>query len=99
MKNAEWYVDWFNSPYYHLLYKNRDHREANFFIDNLCRDLQLKPQAKIWDLACGKGRHSIALNEKGFDVTGTDLSQNSIHDAKNSENENLHFEVHDMRTP
>jgi len=98
MKNAEWYVDWFNSPYYHLLYKNRDRREANFFIDNLCRELQLKQGAKIWDLACGKGRHSIALNQKGFDVTGTDLSNNSILAAKKSENELLHFEVHDMRT-
>ena len=97
MDNAEWYVDWFNSPYYHLLYNNRNYNEANFFIDNLCHALQLKPHSKIWDLACGRGRHAIALNNKGFDVTGTDLSENSIKEASLSGNETLEFFVHDMR--
>lgn len=32
MENAEWYVDWFNSPYYHLLYTNRNYTEANFLL-------------------------------------------------------------------
>lgn len=97
MNKAEWYVDWFNSPYYHLLYNNRNYDEANFFINNLCAELDLNKNAKIWDLACGKGRHSIALNKKGFDVTGTDLANNSIEEAKLHENEGLHFFVHDMR--
>ena len=48
-------------------------------------------------MACGKGRHSIYLNEMGFDVTGADLSENSIAEAKKFENDKLHFEVHDMR--
>lgn len=99
MNNAEWYVDWFNSPYYHLLYNNRNYDEANFFINNLCEKLDLKSGSRIWDLACGKGRHAIALCNKGFAVTGTDLSQNSIEEARKSENERLHFFVHDMRIP
>lgn len=99
MNNAEWYVDWFNSPYYHLLYNNRDADEANFFIDNLCRQLQLQTHARLWDIACGKGRHAIALNKKGFDVTGTDLSRNSIREALLSSNATLDFYVHDMREP
>lgn len=97
MDNAEWYVGWFNSPYYHLLYNNRNYDEANFFIDNLCRSLKLKSHASIWDLACGKGRHAIALNNLGFDVTGTDLAENSIEEANLSANETLEFVVHDMR--
>jgi SAM-dependent methyltransferase len=99
MNKAEWYVDWFNSPYYHLLYNNRNVAEANFFIDNLCDKLQLKTHSKIWDLACGKGRHSIALNKKGFDVVGTDLSKNNIKDALLQSNNHLDFFVHDMREP
>jgi SAM-dependent methyltransferase len=97
MEKAEWYVDWFNSPYYHLLYNNRDHKEAGFFIDNLCHHLHLEKGARLWDNACGKGRHAIILNEKGFDVTGTDLSTNSIKEAVQFENPFLHFFVHDMR--
>jgi len=99
MENAEWYVDWFNSPYYHLLYNNRNYNEANFFIDKLCGNLNLAPNSTIWDLACGKGRHAIALNKKGFHVIGTDLSVNSITEASECINSTLEFFVHDMRQP
>jgi len=34
-----WFKDWFNSPYYHLLYFNRDEQEAAAFIDRLIKDL------------------------------------------------------------
>jgi len=97
MNTAEWFKDWFNSPYYHLLYNNRNEEEANFFIDNLCAFLNLKPKSNVWDLACGKGRHSVALNKKGLNVIGTDLSENSINEALLSSNSNLDFYVHDMR--
>lgn len=99
MENAEWYVDWFNSPYYHLLYNNRNFNEANFFIDNLCANLNIQAYSNIWDLACGKGRHAIALNSKKLRVIGTDLSVNSITEATKSSNADLEFFVHDMRQP
>lgn len=51
------------------------------------------------DAACGKGRHSIQLAQMGYDVTGIDLSVNSIAEAKQSEAINLEFYVHDMRLP
>ncbi|MES2679835.1 MAG: methyltransferase domain-containing protein [Bacteroidota bacterium] len=99
MNNAEWYVDWFNSPYYHLLYNHRNDDEASSFIDKLCVELKLQPHSKLWDIACGKGRHAIAFNKKGFDVVGTDLSRNSIREASQFNNDNLDFFVHDMREP
>lgn len=99
LHKEEWFRDWFNSPYYHLLYSNRDYREAEFFIDNLIRQLGLKTNARILDLACGKGRHSIYLAEKGFDVTGIDISPQSIAYASQFENDCLSFYVHDMRKP
>ena len=54
---------------------------------------------KIMDLACGKGRHSIYLNQLGYDVLGVDLSENSIAIANKNSNETLHFKVADMREP
>lgn len=95
--NDAWFKDWFNSPYYHILYKNRNCDEAELFINNLFIFLQPKKNATFLDLACGKGRHSLFLNKKGFDVTGIDLSENSINCAKQHENDSLHFYVHDMR--
>jgi len=99
MDKVCWFKDWFNSPYYHLLYNKRDDREADFFISNLVNYLQLPREAKIWDLACGKGRHSIALAKKGFSVTGTDLSEKSIKEAVSQKEANVEFFIHDMRKP
>ncbi len=96
---TQWYASWFDSPYYHILYKDRNHAEAHQFMDNLTQYLNLPEKGKILDLACGKGRHSVYLNSLGYDVTGVDLSENSIAYAKQYENETLHFEVHDMCKP
>jgi ubiquinone/menaquinone biosynthesis C-methylase UbiE len=96
---AEWFKDWFNSPYYHILYKNRDDSEAAKLIDALIKHLKLQKDDIIWDLACGMGRHSVYLNKKGFRVIGTDLSENSIQQAVQHSNATLDFYVHDMRTP
>ena len=30
-----WYTSWFDTPYYHILYKNRDYKEAGNFMENL----------------------------------------------------------------
>jgi SAM-dependent methyltransferase len=92
-----WFTSWFDTPYYHILYKDRDDKEAQVFMDNIVHYLNLPEDAKILDLACGKGRHSIYLNEMGFDVTGADLSENSIAEANKFANDKLHFVVHDMR--
>jgi len=94
-----WYASWFDTPYYHILYKDRDNEEAQIFIDNLNQYLNLPDDAKVLDLACGRGRHSIYLNKLGHNVIGADLSENSISYAKKFENDSLHFVVHDMREP
>jgi SAM-dependent methyltransferase len=93
----EWFSEWFNSPYYHILYKNRDEKEAEFFLQNVVERLGLKPEHRIIDLACGKGRHAIYLNSLGFDVTGVDLAPKSIDIAAEHANNRLHFEVQDLR--
>ncbi|MBC7384316.1 MAG: methyltransferase domain-containing protein [Bacteroidia bacterium] len=96
-KDKEWFAEWFDSPYYHILYQKHDMKEAEFFLRNLVTHFNPDKNAKIIDLACGKGRHSIFLNTLGFDVTGVDLSQQSILAAKEHVNEKLHFEVQDLR--
>ncbi len=95
--STNWFASWFDTKYYHILYKDRDYKEAQTFMDNLTHYLNLPEEAKILDLACGKGRHSVYLNSLGYDVTGADLSENSINEASKFENEKLHFKVHDMR--
>lgn len=99
METKNWYKSWFNSPYYHMLYRRRDHEEAAVFIDHFLKYLNPPIDDKVLDLGCGKGRHSIYMNSKGYDVTGIDISDQNIAYAKAFENEKLHFAIHDMREP
>ena len=93
------YNQWFDSPFYHILYKNRDYNEAEEFIKNILKYLKLKKGSSILDAACGKGRHSIIIEKLGYNVLGIDLSKNSIKEAKKSENINLKFKIHDISVP
>jgi len=93
----QWFENWFNTSYYHILYGNRNYEEAAFFLDNLLKHLNLPPKSRCWDLNCGKGRHSLYLHKKGYDVIGTDLSEESIKEAQHAESNDLHFYKHDMR--
>lgn len=99
MPMKAWYRDWFSSPYYHLLYNNRNDNEAFDFINRLITHLQPQPGSTMLDVACGKGRHSKALAEMGYDVTGIDIAPDSIEAAKENEEEHLQFFLHDMRQP
>lgn len=97
MENKEWFAEWFDSPFYHRLYSNRDDNEAKRFVEHLVNHLDLQPGQHVLDLACGKGRHSITLNACGLNVVGADLAPNSIASAAEHSNETLSFVVHDMR--
>lgn len=99
MAETSWYKNWFNSPFYHKLYFERDEKEAEAFIKRLIGYLHPVPGSRMLDVACGKGRHSKTLASLGFAVTGIDISADSIAYAKQFEKDNLDFYVHDMRLP
>ena len=93
----DWFVSWFDTTYYHILYKDRDDTDARIFMQNITSFLKLPSKTHILDLACGKGRHSVFLNSLGYKVTGVDLSENNILSANSFSNDRLNFKVHDMR--
>jgi SAM-dependent methyltransferase len=100
MKNEkEWFAEWFDTSYYHVLYQDRDFNEAENFINVLSKFMALPIQSSILDLACGKGRHALQLNDLGYKVKGVDLSNNSILEAQKKCNPTLSFNVADMRKP
>lgn len=102
MKNkndaSNWFKYWFNTPHYHLLYGKRDYSEANSFIGRLVDYLNLSENSTVMDLACGKGRHALALKNYYKEVIGTDISENSIIEARKKLIPGLKFYTHDMRT-
>ena len=99
MAAPPWFTDWFNSPYYHLLYFDRNEAEAKDFIHRLIAHLQPREGAWMLDLACGRGRHAAVLADMGYEVTGIDSSPAMIAEAQQLERHNLQFFVHDMRLP
>lgn len=93
-----WYTTWFGTPYYKLLYGHRDREEAARWVAALVQRLALAPGSEVLDIACGRGRHAHEFANAGMHVTGIDLSEESIHEARIA-CPTARFAVHDMRTP
>lgn len=93
----DWFINWFNSKYYHILYKSRNKNEASDFIKTIISTLSLKSNNSVLDLGCGNGRHSISLSNHFQLVHGIDISSENISLANENKNQNLKFFISDMR--
>ena len=80
--STPWYEELFDERYlafYPVL------RDEPISTDEACfvvQALQLEPDQKILDLGCGTGRHSVALASAGLQVTGLDLSEALLSQAR-----------------
>ena len=69
--------------------KNTDF-EVKFIID----ELELTPGANVLDVGCGTGRHTIPLAKYGITMTGLDLSEGMLAQARaHAEKENITVEL------
>jgi len=98
-RESDWFASWFDSAHYHRLYTHRSDAEAARFVDALIDRGHLTARASVLDLGCGAGRHARHLASKGFDVTGLDLSEESLRVARLDEGPGLRFVRQDMRLP
>jgi len=71
-----WYEEFFGEDYmrFHLCGGEREEQRAPAECDAVVSLLGLQPGARVLDLCCGQGRHSVELARRGFRVTGFDLS-------------------------
>ncbi|MED4959014.1 methyltransferase domain-containing protein [Paenibacillus macerans] len=81
---SDWYERSFGEDYL-LVYKHRDQWGARREAEKLIFWLNLPPGAKVLDLCCGMGRHSLAFAEAGYEVTGVDLSEVLLREAKRND--------------
>ncbi|HPF92034.1 MAG TPA: methyltransferase domain-containing protein [Flavobacteriales bacterium] len=93
-----WFKHWFGTRYYSLLYGHRDVEDARQWADAILEHWALPPGSVLLDLACGRGRHAALFAEAGMKVTGVDISEASIEEARMNVPE-AEFVVHDMREP
>jgi SAM-dependent methyltransferase len=72
-RSKPWFEEVFDEDYLRTLpFMRADQtlREVEFIADAL----RIAPGAEILDIACGYGRHAIELVQRGYNVTGLDLS-------------------------
>ena len=83
MDNKKEFPDW------DTYYKENNVEEMPWYESNLDADLKNEinsrnlSRGKFLDLGTGPGTQSLQLSNLGFDVTGSDLSENAIKKAKN----------------
>lgn len=98
MKRSDWYKYGWT-----LDIKNQSWTEdTENQVDFIVKTLKLTGKEKILDLACGYGRHSIALASRGFRVTGVDITEVYINDANKTAKEQsldaifIHSDIRDV---
>ncbi|MCC7357216.1 class I SAM-dependent methyltransferase [Candidatus Uhrbacteria bacterium] len=61
--------------------------QKDLILPNLLRCLELKPEQRLLDLACGQGFFTRAFSENGAHVMGMDISEELIQIAKKNESQ------------
>jgi len=96
----EWWEDIYNRQIYFDLYEEEDTQLAEQQVQQIVTLLHLTNGASMLDLCCGYGRHSIKLAQRGFKVTGVDISAKQIQHAREVAeiaHAQLDFQVADAR--
>lgn len=95
MRKKEWFSEWFGTSYYAMLYGERNDSDAKPLVSSILERLQAD-SGKVWDMACGRGRHLFWFGESGWECFGSDISEQSVIQAQEKV-PNGKFLVHDMR--
>lgn len=82
--------------YYDFLTENIDYRELAQYYDGLNSKFG-GGKGIMLDLACGTGSLSVILRELGYDVIGTDISEEMLSIAVSKEHEGIEYLCQDMR--
>jgi 2-polyprenyl-3-methyl-5-hydroxy-6-metoxy-1,4-benzoquinol methylase len=96
------------SQWYQELFKNYSNKYDNELftqgtkgeVDFIEKEINFKKSTLILDIGCGTGRHAIELAQRGYSVTGIDLSEDQLSRAKSKAMKagvDVNFELHDAR--
>ena len=79
---SDWFTEFFNEDYPRIyserLSQEATERETAFAV----QALGLREGDRVLDLACGHGRHTVALARRGMVVTGQDLNEDYLRMAR-----------------
>jgi SAM-dependent methyltransferase len=78
----EWYHDYFDQDYLRLYEPHLSPERDAAEVGGVVKALALPGGGEVLDLCCGQGRHSVLLAQRGFRVTGLDLSDTLLDHAR-----------------
>ena len=76
--DPDWFEGFFDDEYLQFAVDRFPAEATAAEVDFLVEALGLREGARVLDLACGHGRHSVELARRGCAVTGVDLSAPSL---------------------
>ncbi len=94
IKSKSWYnQDIYWTTFESILFNRKRLADTTAQVDNIIKLLQIENGAKILDLCCGIGRHSLEFARRGFQVTGVDRTKSYLDKAeKQAKAEGLQIE-------
>lgn len=79
---TEWFETFFQGPAVDFWTRAMSPALTLADVDFLEKTFDVKPGARLLDVPCGNGRHSIELARRGYRVTGIDLSEEFLAAAR-----------------
>jgi SAM-dependent methyltransferase len=70
------------TKYYNLLYKDKNYLDEYKYIDKYIKEFGNKNNKNILDIGCGTGKHLSFFKKDGYSVSGVDVSENMIYEAR-----------------
>jgi ubiquinone/menaquinone biosynthesis C-methylase UbiE len=86
---------------YDLFYGAKPYAAEAGYLHGLLRELSMRPVHRVLDIACGTGSHAIELERLGYEIVGSDISDDMLTRAKAKAQDarsGIRFEKQDMRT-
>jgi SAM-dependent methyltransferase len=96
---SEWYKDFFRGVALDVWRGAVPPEQTRAEADFLERALELFPGARLLDVPCGNGRHSLELASRGYRTTGVDIAEEFVREAQSRAASGLQAEflLSDMR--
>lgn len=76
--NNDWYTDFFQGLNCEMWERAVTPEWTRQEIDFLIGTLNVQPDARLLDIPCGFGRHTIELAKRGYQLTGVDISNDYV---------------------
>jgi ubiquinone/menaquinone biosynthesis C-methylase UbiE len=86
---------------YDLFYGAKPYAAEAGYLHGLLQRFSERPVQRVLDIACGTGSHAIELEKLGYEIVGSDLSEDMLARAREkagTTSSAIRFERHDMRT-